>query len=685
MLHIRRLRILEDLVFLLIILSTLPTPNLAWPRRSSLGRNAATTVPKPDSPVQPLEAVGLPSSRSTSDAPAHPAADFERQNEEIRAALLRRLSYFKEASGAPHSSPLELRKEAQDFSEAAYRFEQQDESALLSRDRSCFSQALPSGASSCQSLAGSSPHLNELRVKTAIKMALCEIRTSRSTRGPKECQPFEAGTDGSNAGEEPDPMILCSAYRRWEDTETARELHQSTATRLADFVQQLQDLELVKKEGMTTESEQRARAFQDISHHITSSLEPLFAAFRTNGAAQLDSFALLRSELLHLIQSIEPLVSRSLEGTLQDMSHMLKDVALEHRNQLEKVSQNTVARTTQELERSLLAVHDAIETSIADLNQSSGQVVKEMVGLYAAVKAGEHVANANFPAGNVFHRRFQWTDKYLIFIDGGFGAQTILGLSDAAEQLGSSLSTSLELASRSQDLQASNLEGLQRDVSVLSEAVTNLTLRTRPKLLSKNLGWLVALASRLRFDPEDFVIATMSALLRLLGVWKTGIAVMTMACIIGIAQGDWLPTSLLVRVIGSIAGAGALVRMIGISVVRIRKSRAAVQDSQHPLANGRSPTGLPMSELALEASRFALSNPPSHLRAGIGSFTRPRRMRCIESNRAARGWPAFVIAESYGTWAAGRPSWHHRGAEFRQPESELDAEPVDEACDGACV
>ncbi|KDE07104.1 hypothetical protein MVLG_02674 [Microbotryum lychnidis-dioicae p1A1 Lamole] len=684
MLHIRRLRILEDLVFLLIILSTLPTPNLAWPRRSSLGRNAATTVPKPDSPVQPLEAVGLPSSRSTSDAPAHPAADFERQNEEIRAALLRRLSYFKEASGAPHSSPLELRKEAQDFSEAAYRFEQQaDESALLSRDRSCFSQALPSGASSCQSLAGSSPHLNELRVKTAIKMALCEIRTSRSTRGPKECQPFEAGTDESNAGEEPDPsscvealsrspqywssysgylreiVILCSAYRRWEDTETARELHQSTATRLADFVQQLQDLELVKKEGMTTESEQRARAFQDISHHITSSLEPLLAAFRTNGAAQLDSFALLRSELLHLIQSIEPLVSRSLEGTLQDMSHMLKDVALEHRNQLEKVSQNTVARTTQELERSLLAVHDAIETSIADLNQSSGQVVKEMLAMSSTVASSGRVL-----------RRIE---------------RTILGLSDAAEQLGSSLSTSLELASRSQDLQASNLEGLQRDVSVLSEAVTNLTLRTRPKLLSKNLGWLVALASRLRFDPEDFVIATMSALLRLLGVWKTGIAVMTMACIIGIAQGDRLPTSLLVRVIGSIAGAGALVRMIGISVARIRKSRAAVQDSQHPLGNGRSPTGLPMSELALEASRFALSNPPSHLRAGIGSFTRPRRMRCIESNRAARGWPAFVIAESYGTWAAGRPSWHHRGAEFRQPESELDAEPVDEACDGACV
>ncbi|SCZ93828.1 BZ3500_MvSof-1268-A1-R1_Chr6-3g08912 [Microbotryum saponariae] len=631
MLHIRRLRILEYLSFLLIILSTLPTPNLAWPRRLSLDRNAATTVPRPASRVEPLEAFGLPSSRSKSGPPPNPTADVERWNEEIR-----------------------------------------DESALLSRGRSCFSQSLPSGASSCQSIAGSSPHSNELRVKTAIKMALCEIRTSRSTRGPKECQPFEAGADESNAGEEPDPIILCSAYRRWEDSETAREFHQSTATRLADFVQQLQDLELVKKEAMATESEQRARAFQDISHHITSRLEPLFAAFRTNGAAQLDSFALLRSELLHSIQSIEPLVSRSLEVTLQDVSHMLKDVTLEHRNQLEKVSQNTVARTTQELDRSLLAVHDAIETSIAALNQSSSQVVKEMVGLYAAVKAGEHVADAILPACNVFHCRFQWT------VHSAYGE-------NAAEQLSSSLSTSLELASRSQELQASNLEGLQRDVSVLSEAVTNLTLRTRPKLLSKNLGWLVALANRLRFDPEDFVIATMSALLRLLGVWKTGIAVMTMACIIGIAQGDWLPTSLLMRVVGSIAGAGALVRMIGISVARIRKRRAAAfQDSQRPLASGGSPTSLPMSELALEASRFALSNPPSHLRAGIGSFTRPRRMRCIESNKAARGWPAFVPAESYGTWAASGPNWHHRrGGEFRQ--SELDAEPLDEACDGACV
>ncbi|SCV67463.1 BQ2448_5074 [Microbotryum intermedium] len=633
----------------------------------------ADATPRPDSPVQQSdEAVGLPS--FTSDDPLPPITDAHQRNEEVQDSPVPKKLL------APHITPrstfartikFQLQTHLSYFTKL--KGLQAEGSSPLTRDRSCFSQALPPGPSPCHSLKGSSALANDLRVKTAVKMALCEIKTSRSTQSPQECRAFEAARDKSNENGESDLsscieqvfsrlalsrspqywssysgylreiVVLCSAYRRWEDTEIAREFHQSTATRLADFVDQLQELELVKREATAMESAQRARTFQEISNHIASCLEPLVAALRTSSATQLESFALLQSELLRAIHSVEPLVSHSLKGMLEQLSQMLEDVTLNHQKALEKASDRSVERTSQMFDISVALVHDAVEVWIESFNRSSNELVKEMVGPCEAMWNGSSAPGRS-------KSRFQCKSNYLPFIVGRSIAQTFLDLSDGAQKLTSSLSRSLDLAWKTQDIQTSNLQALQRDVSVLSEAVRNMTLRTRTTLWSKNLGWVVALATRGRFEPEDLAIGTISALLRL-GVWKMALALVTVTCIMGAAQNGWLSMSLLVRIVGLIAGVGVLLQLIGSLVARIRKRRMAVQEPPHPLVGGTSRSS-PMSELALEASRFALSNPPSQLRAGIGSFARPRRMRFIEPSRTAQGWPTFVSAESYGTWTA---------------------------------
>ncbi|ORY74297.1 hypothetical protein BCR35DRAFT_142258 [Leucosporidium creatinivorum] len=141
------------------------------------------------------------------------------------------------------------------------------EAALRTRDSvtppssnpSCFFlalSALPSSAP-CEALSRS----DSARIEVAASMAICEIKTAGDGEGkmPRECSDWKKGKSkvgscvealarspqhwSSYSGYLREVVTLCSSYRRWADLQNARDLHASTATTFAAFVEQLQGFE----------------------------------------------------------------------------------------------------------------------------------------------------------------------------------------------------------------------------------------------------------------------------------------------------------------------------------------------------------------------------------------------------------------------------------------------------------
>ncbi|OSD08176.1 hypothetical protein PYCCODRAFT_392631 [Trametes coccinea BRFM310] len=194
----------------------------------------------------------------------------------------------------------------------------------------CFRRAAASIRANCAELESR----EDERVRAALSLTLCEIATAEHYSPPMECIPFQLGYDGgrsrpevlsgskcvealsrsaqhwsSYSGYLREVPQLCFAFQRWNDIDTAKELHQNTTRQSLTLLNHLTDREKLVDELLNRSSV--------ISENMQTILEQLWSSASAADMASDSLFGELRlviSEMKH-----------AFEGSINGLKQELKE------------------------------------------------------------------------------------------------------------------------------------------------------------------------------------------------------------------------------------------------------------------------------------------------------------------------------------------------------------------------
>ncbi|KAI0777285.1 hypothetical protein BD413DRAFT_515271 [Trametes elegans] len=218
------------------------------------------------------------------------------------------------------------------------------------------------------------------RVKAALSMTLCEIATAENYSPPMECAPFQPGYNdrrhvpsasshgkcvealsrsaqywSSYSGYLREVPQLCFAYRRWNDIDTAKELHRNSTLQSLHLLNHL-----AERERRFTSSHQQSRV-------LVQEMQALLGQLHSSSAAINMASNDIPEQLRLVINEIRHTFTDTIMSLREGMAHAYTAELLEIQSNIARVLSDLDVATSAvvpTLERSLLQAFERLISSV---------------------------------------------------------------------------------------------------------------------------------------------------------------------------------------------------------------------------------------------------------------------------------------------------------------------------------
>ncbi|KAH9856462.1 hypothetical protein C2E23DRAFT_807758 [Lenzites betulinus] len=234
----------------------------------------------------------------------------------------------------------------------------------------------------------------EERVRAALSMTLCELATAEHLSPPMECIPFQVGSDGQTwpyTGDPPGKCVealsrsaqywssysgylrevpqLCFAFRRWNDIDTAKDLHRNSTLQSLALLRHLTDREAAFERG-----------FSDVAA-LSEKMQTLFAEMQMSSTALGVASDGISEQIRHSLNEMSRAFIDTMVQTRYDAaevrSHELTKIETRVENALQDLAlaTSTFAPVLHDmLSLSMEQVHSSMELKLRDVNELSARI-----------------------------------------------------------------------------------------------------------------------------------------------------------------------------------------------------------------------------------------------------------------------------------------------------------------------